>query len=130
MRLIPLDDGGTLHAVQDGNGYISREDRVKVALQVVIGVGYFALGVVQWLAEIDGLRAVLGWPIFVCGVLSTLTAWIPLVGTAAGVWGAHAAWGWDWAPALGLFIGTPVVFLIMIAILAAIDAAKRRMDGH
>jgi hypothetical protein len=95
-------------------------------LQVVFGIAYLGLGIVQWVAEVDGLRHVLEWPTIFCVMLATFTARIPLLGTAAGSWGAHAAWGWDWLPALGLFLGFPVLMIIVVAVATAIDKYRER----
>jgi hypothetical protein len=103
---------------------------MKAILQIVMTVAYIALGFTQFFAEIDGLHDVLGWPKLVCWIVSAVTAWIPLVGTAAGIWGAHAAWAWDWLPAVGLFLGLPIGVLCLVAVAGAFDAAKRKMEAR
>lgn len=99
---------------------------MKAFAQVGGMIAYFILGLVQWSAQVDGLHEVLHWPTFFCWVISTFTAFVPLVGTAAGVWGAHAAWGWDWLPSLALFLGVPAFFMLLVGILMGLGAAEAR----
>lgn len=93
---------------------------MKAFVQVVGMIAYFGLGLVQWTAQVDGLRAVLHWPTFICWFISTFTSWIPLLGTAAGVWGAHAGWGWSWLPSLGLFLGVPLFLMLLFGVVMVI----------
>lgn len=93
-------------------------------------IGYFGLGYVQWLAQIDGLKAVLHWPTFLCGCISMFTSWVPLLGTAAGVWGAHAGWGWSWLHSFELFLGVPLLFLLVIGVLTMIAALQTAWQQH
>ena len=99
---------------------------MKAFALIAGALAYLALGIVQWCAEVDGFREVLHWPLFFCWVVSTFTAWIPVVGTAAGVWGAHAAWGWQWLPSLSLFLGIPLLFIVLVAALTGIAAFLAR----
>lgn len=99
---------------------------MKAFAQVGGMIVYFILGLVQWSAQVDGLHEVLHWPTFFCWIVSTFTAFIPLVGTASGVWGAHAAWGWDWLPSLALFLGIPAFFILLLGMLAALAAVQAR----
>lgn len=99
---------------------------MKAFAQVGGMIAYFILGLVQWYAQVAGLHHVLHWPTFVCGCISTFVAWFPLVGTAAGVWGAHAGWGWDWLPSLALFLGVPVFFMLLVGVLTAVEAVQAR----
>jgi hypothetical protein len=81
------------------------------------------------LVEIDGLHEVLRWPTLLCWIVAVFTAYIPLVGTAAGIWGARAAWAWSWPASLGLFLGIPALMLAAVGIVAAVAiiAERRRM---
>jgi len=96
---------------------------MKALGYVIGGLTWIALGFAQWIAEVDGLHQVLGWPKFFCVLAASFTAWIPVLGTAAGIWGAHAAWGWDWLPAFALFLGPPLLMLVVIAVVMAVAAA-------
>jgi hypothetical protein len=99
---------------------------MKAIAQTAAMLAYIVLALLQCGAEIAGLHEVLGWPSFFCWIAAFLTAWIPLVGTAAGIWGAHSAWQWDWMPSFALFLGTPLFFLAMVGILTAIDSMRTR----
>jgi len=98
-------------------------------MKAILGIAYFVLGIVQLFAEIDGLHQVLGWPTLLCWIVAVFTAYIPLVGTVAGIWGARAAWGWTWPASLGLFLGIPALMLAAVGIVAAVAsmAERRRM---
>lgn len=102
---------------------------MKAFIQVVGVISYLALGLIQWTAQVDGLKAALHWPTFICWFVSTITSWFPLVGTAAGVWGAHAGRGWNWLPSLALFLGIPLAFVLLGAVVligGALHAALQR----
>lgn len=99
---------------------------MKAFAQIAFGLAYAVVAIFQWVAEIDGLHQVLEWPTFFCWLLAALTSWIPVVGTAAGIWGAHAAWEWDWLPSFALFLGVPLFFLLLTAVLMAIESMQRR----
>lgn len=97
---------------------------MKIVAQIVASLIYLAVALVQWSAEVAGLRDVLGWPSFLCWLVSMFTAWIPVIGTAAGIWGARAAWDWGWIPALLLFLGVPFLGMALVAIGSAIDKVR------
>lgn len=87
---------------------------------------FAVLGLVQWFALVDGLREVLGWPSFLCWLVALFFAWIPVVGAAAGIWGARVAWGWDWPPAFALFFGVPALALVVVVLAGAIEGIRLR----
>lgn len=75
------------------------------ALGGLFGVGYFAIGILQWFATIDGLEHWFGISGFFAFILSGFIAYIPLVGTIAGFKGAIDVWGWSFIEAGALFFG-------------------------
>jgi hypothetical protein len=79
-------------------------------------IAFVALGWAQLVAELDGLRQVFEWPPFVCWLIAMFTAWIPLVGSIGGAWGAHVAWSWGWPSSLALFLAFPVMVLPLVAL--------------
>lgn len=99
---------------------------MKAFAQIAFGLAYAVVALFQWGAEIAGLRDVLGWPSFFCWIVAALTSWIPVVGTAAGIWGAHAAWEWDWLPSFALFLGVPVLGILLVGVGTAIDSIRMR----
>ena len=54
--------------------------------------------------QMASLRAWLGIPAALAFLLSLLVAWVPLVGTTLGFFGAISVWGWPWVKAAILFL--------------------------
>jgi len=84
----------------------------------LFGIGYFLLGIVQWVATIDGLAVWFGISGFFAFVLSGIISYIPLIGTIAGFRGAMDVWGWSFLEAGALFFG-PFLFLILCALISS-----------
>lgn len=99
---------------------------MKSFAQTVAFLAYVAVAILQWIAEVDGLREAFDWSSFVSWVIAFFTAWIPIVGSAFGVWGAHAAWEWDWLPSIALFFGIPILGIVFVAVATAIDSFRIR----
>ncbi len=93
------------------------------ALSVVGGIAYLLLGLFQIAATFDGVQHLLGVHWLVAGFIGLVLGAFPLIGTAAGVYGATAAWGWSLMSALGLFFG-PLVVIAAISMMA--QAGGRR----
>ena len=83
----------------------------EALLGCLFGALYLVMGFVQMFAEIAGLQLALGLPWLLAAVVSLFTAFIPIVGTIAGIWGATTAWGWSFWSALALFFGYPILAL-------------------
>ena len=83
----------------------------------VFGIAYFALGIVQWFAIIDGIKE---WfnisSDFIAFFISGFLAYIPLVGTIAGFKGAMDAWHWTFLESAGLFFGVPIAILVISSV--------------
>lgn len=92
----------------------------------IIGPLYFAMGIVQFFATIAGLEEWLGLHWFSAGVLSLFLAYIPLVGSIIGMFGAVEAWGWSWATAGALFFGWMVVALVTTAVAMVAERVTSR----
>lgn len=76
--------------------------------------GYLLLGLFQLAATWEGLKYIgLHW--IVAAPMALFIAYIPLLGTVAGVLGAVYGWGWHWVEALALFFG-PMAVIFVIAI--------------
>jgi hypothetical protein len=97
---------------------------MKQFAMAMFGIAYAVLGIVGWFAEVDGLNLVLGWPKLVCWIVAFVTAGIPLLGTALGIWGAHAAWGWGWLPSIALFCGGLALCLILVVVATMLEKAR------
>lgn len=82
-------------------------------MQVFFTIAYFVMGFVQFFAVIDGIRYALGLGRFVSGVLAFFVTYVPLVGTAVGVYGAVNVWDWSLVQAIALFFWyIPVLILV------------------
>ena len=95
---------------------------MKAALQLIGYATFFGLGLVQLFAVIDGIKVLLGVGSFLAFVIAAFFSWFPLVGTAAGMYGAVIAWDWSWLEAAALFFG---VFIFGCALLGAAYLAER-----
>ena len=85
---------------------------------VALTVVFAGMGCVQFLAIWDGAEAVLGLSSFAAIVLSLFLAWIPLVGSVLGVFGAHETWGWSWMASIALFTW----WIVASGVIVAVDA--------
>ena len=79
-------------------------------------IGYFVVGLVQLLAVWDGVEYLFGFDSFfgsfVAFFVSLFLAYIPIVGSLAGVYGAVNVWDWSLVKSLLLFFWyVPVVIV-------------------
>lgn len=75
---------------------------------------YMAMGIVQFVAAMDGLNYWLGSNhLFISFVGGLIIAYTPFVGTIVGVLGAIKVWHWGWVESLLLFFG-PFLSLFVI----------------
>ena len=88
---------------------------MKRTIGCVAIVVYLAIGFVQLLAAVKGIQLWLDWPWILAAFISLFVAYIPVVGTVAGIVGATAAWGWGLWPAIALFCSPYVLYVIAIA---------------
>ena len=96
------------------------------AFSGVAWVVFLVLGLVQLAATLEGLDYWLGWPWLILAFISFFLAYIPVVGTIAGIVGAVYGWGMPWLWALGLFIGPWVCCVVFSIIMSAMEAAAER----
>jgi len=66
---------------------------------------FLALGLLQTAAIIGGLEDWVGLHWVIAVPLALLLAYIPIVGTVVGMFGAVTAWHWSWLQAFLLFFG-------------------------
>ncbi len=85
------------------------------ALMVSIVIGYLVLSTVQLRAIIAGLRA-REFARFPALIIALLLAFLPVIGSAAGVYGAVVGWGWTVRKGIFRFFGS----LLLIAATAVI----------
>lgn len=91
-------------------------------MQVFLGIAYFVIGIVQLFAISDGVGHALNMGKLVSFILAFFLTYIPLLGSALGVYGAVNAWHWSLLQAAALFFWyVPIVIL-----LSALGAFSRR----
>jgi hypothetical protein len=59
--------------------------------------------ILQVIATADGITHVMGWNSFASWFVAIAMGWMPLLGTATGMYGAIAVWVWPWYAAATLF---------------------------
>ncbi len=107
----------------------SSESRGANLLGCAFALLYFGLGFVQMLAIIAGLQLWFGMHWVLALVISGFTAYIPIVGIAAGVWGATTAWGWSVWSAIALFAG-PILLFLTLMIIAGVGGGIAGLTGR
>lgn len=95
-------------------------------MKAVAFVVWAAIGLLQIFATVDGIAEWLGLPMFLCWLAALFLGWMPVVGTALGIYGAYAVWGWSLPAAVGLFLGIPLLFLGVSAAAGLIAARASR----
>lgn len=82
-------------------------------MQVFFGIAYFIMGIVQLFAIIEGIAFALNIGKFLSGIIAFLITYIPLVGSAVGVYGAVNVWHWSLLQAGALFFWYVPVFIFL-----------------
>ncbi|MDR1901947.1 MAG: hypothetical protein LBQ88_06685 [Treponema sp.] len=77
-------------------------------------IGWIILGLVQMAAMLNGLTDVLGG--FFGVIIALILGEIPIVGTLLGIRGAIINWDWSILQAIGLFVGAPILIMVINAI--------------
>ena len=88
---------------------------MKEKLGCAAALIYFGIGIVQFLATIKGIQMWTGMPWLISAFISMFVAYIPLVGTVAGIKGATDAWGWDFWSSVVFFCWPYVIYVLAIA---------------
>lgn len=78
---------------------------------VFFGIAYFLVGLLQIFAIADGAQYAFGLGNVLSFILAMVLTYIPLVGAAFGVYGAHTAWDWSLWLSLALFFWYVPVWL-------------------
>jgi hypothetical protein len=94
-------------------------------MQVFFVIAYLVMGVVQFFAIADGVGHLLGWNGFFSFVAAGFVTYIPLLGSALGVYGAVAEWGWSIWQAGALFFWYVPVAILLSLIGAVMDRPRR-----
>ena len=85
-------------------------------MQIFFYLGFLVIGFVQLFAIMDGFTYATGFSGFISFLVAIMTTYIPLVGSALGVYGAYNVWNWEILQAVALFFWYVPVFLIYLAI--------------
>ena len=96
---------------------------MKATLFAAGYTGYLIFGLFQIAATASGIEHLTGLWWLLCWVGAILIGWVPVVGTALGIYGAHVEWEWSLLAAVALFIGVPVMLflpLLTVSVSAAI----------
>lgn len=102
---------------------------MKEKLGCVAAIVYLAIGFVQLLATIKGIQIWFNMPWILAAFLSSIIAYIPIVGTIAGIKGATAAWGWSLWPAIAFFCWPYALYFAAIAAGGVADLLSRKREG-
>ena len=82
-------------------------------MRPLVYIAYVILGLFQLAAIMAGLEAWVGLHWIIAAFLAFFLAYMPVVGTIVGMFGAVTAWHWSWLQAWGLFFGPLVVILVL-----------------
>lgn len=85
------------------------------AIGALLPLGYFLLGIFQLAAIMEGAQAWWGLGNVSSFLVGALLAYVPVVGTVAGITGAHAGFGWSWPVSLLLFLWPYALLLLAMA---------------
>jgi hypothetical protein len=72
-------------------------------MRVFLQISFLIMGIVQFFAAWDGFMYLLGVGSIVGGILAFLLAYVPLVGSIVGMYGAVKVWDWSFLQAFVLF---------------------------
>jgi hypothetical protein len=99
---------------------------MKLILGAPFVIVYLLLGLVQIAATASGIQHFSDLWRFVSWWIAMFIGWTPLVGTALGIYGAHADWGWSLMASFSLFLGIPLLFVLIGGIAAVMEAVASR----
>jgi hypothetical protein len=80
-------------------------------MKMIAIISWIVVGFLQFAAMLNGLRDVLGR--FFGVIVSLILGQLPLIGTILGIRGAVVYWHWSVLQAIGLFVGAPIIILII-----------------
>lgn len=90
-------------------------------MRVFFGIAYFVIGLVQLFAISDGIGHLLNWNGFFSMIAAFFITYIPLFGSALGVYGAMTVWDWSLWQAGALFFWYVPIFLALTLFGAAFN---------
>ncbi len=102
---------------------------MKATLFAAGYTGYLIFGLFQIAAAASGIQHLTGLWWLVCWVGAVLVGWVPVVGTALGIYGAHAGWEWSLPASVALFVGVPVLLFLPLLAVSVAAAIRRRTEA-
>ncbi len=102
---------------------------MKATLFAVGYTGYLIFGLFQIAATAAGIQHLTGLWWVICWFGGILLGWVPVVGTALGIYGAHAQWEWSLPTSFALFIGVPVLLFLPLLTVSVSAAFHRRAEA-
>lgn len=95
-------------------------------IAVVVYIAYLLLGIFQIAAIMAGLEDWVGLHWILSIIIAAPIAYIPILGTIVGMFGAVEAWHWSWLQATGLFFGPLALIFIFAALTGALSDQRAR----
>jgi hypothetical protein len=89
---------------------------MKTTLVAAAYAGYLMFGLFQMVATASGIQHLTGVWWLLCWFGALLVGWIPLIGTAFGIYGAYSGWQWSLPVAIALFVSIPTVMLLLLTV--------------
>jgi len=99
---------------------------VKATLFAVGYTGYLIFGLFQIAATASGIMHLTRAWWLLCWIGAVLIGWVPVVGTALGIYGARVQWEWSLPAAFALFIGVPILLFLPLFTVSMSAAIRRR----
>ena len=86
---------------------------------------YMIWSVFQLLAMVKGVQIMFHLPLPLAVAACFIVAWIPILGTIAGIKGAMVGWGWGLWTAIAFFFAPYVLYTLAVVTGAAADLWTR-----
>ena len=102
---------------------------MKATLFALGYTGYLIFGLFQIAATASGIEQLTGFWWLLCWVGAILIGWVPVVGTAVGIYGAHAQWEWSLPASFGLFVGVPILLFLPLLGVSVSAGMRRRTEA-
>jgi len=102
---------------------------VKATLFALGYTGYLIFGLFQIAATASGIEHLTGLWWLLCWFGAILVGWIPVVGTALGIYGAHGQWEWSWPASFALFLGMPILLFLPLLTVSVSAGIRRRTEA-
>jgi len=85
-------------------------------LQVFFAIAYFLIGLIQFFAVWSGVQYGLEIGDIFSFIIAVIVTYIPILGSALGVYGAYNVWDWELWQAFALFFWYVPVFILFLLV--------------